>query len=294
MSAIYLEQFDVDPANRQRSVGGRVYFHPCLPALQGFGILLLGVSDITHHYRVERDGAPFHVLVCCDSGSGWVLAGEERLRLQAGQMAILPAGSRSGLERDPSIASWRFSWYLLQPDERWPQLDQPQPGVSPCPDSSELYMAAALLAGEARRPLHARPQSSAALALLTGLLQRCLEPDATHPQRSRLDTLFARIDGDPARDWRVDELAAEWGVSSSQFHRLCVAVLGHSPRDEIVARRMRRARDLLLQRRGNVGEVAALVGYAEISSFSRRFTRHFGEAPGAIVRYLETQPLQLP
>ncbi|WP_028451532.1 helix-turn-helix transcriptional regulator [Chitinilyticum aquatile] len=294
MSNIYLERFDVDPANRQISVGSRIYFHPCLPALQQSGILLLGASEITHPYRVERDGAPFHVVVCADAGEGWVLDGDRRLRLRAGQLAILPAGGRSGLERDPAQALWRFSWFLLPQDERWQALDHPAVTLRDCPDSAALFMAATLLASEARRPLHAAPQSSAARALLTGLLQRTLAPPPADPLRARLDVLFAPIDSDPAADWRVDHFAALWGVSHSQFQRLCVSVLGHSPRDEIVARRMRCAREWLLQRRGNVSEVAAMVGYAEVSSFSRRFTRHFGEAPGAIVRYLETQPLQLP
>jgi len=48
--------------------------------------------------------------------------------------------------------------------------------------------------------------------------------------------------------------------------------------------RMQRAADLLKRRAGNVAEVAEAVGFASVSSFSRRFRERFGQTPASFSR----------
>ncbi|XZG69029.1 AraC family transcriptional regulator [Chitinibacteraceae bacterium HSL-7] len=284
MSGIYLEQFDVSEHNRQQSVGGRIYFHPCVPALQRAGMVLLGTSEITDTYSVERHGAPFHVVVVCEHGSGFILDKDEQHRISVGELAILPAGSQSGLLRDPNEAVWRFAWFLLEPGAAWPMLDASPLRILPCDDSRSVWLATEMMAREARQ---ARPLSAVALELLKEVLRRALTPRTQTKARQQLEQLFAEISQNPARDWRVDELAQRWGVSASRFQRICTQLLGHGPRDEILARRMQCAKSLLLQGQHSVAAVAEQVGYQEVASFSRRFTRHFGEPPSSITQYLK-------
>ncbi|MEE4601513.1 MAG: AraC family transcriptional regulator [Desulfobacteraceae bacterium] len=77
----------------------------------------------------------------------------------------------------------------------------------------------------------------------------------------------------------VDSLAALVNMSPSAFHRAFNDVTASSPIQYIKKIRLSKARDLLLEQRVRVSEVASQVGYESAAQFSREFKRYFGNSP---------------
>lgn len=91
---------------------------------------------------------------------------------------------------------------------------------------------------------------------------------------------------DPARPWRIADLALLAALSERSLHRRFAAATGHSPLDHLAALRMAAAQDLLADTGQPVDAVAAAVGYANTDAFRRAFLRHTGQAPSAYRRHL--------
>ena len=89
-----------------------------------------------------------------------------------------------------------------------------------------------------------------------------------------------RITEEPARPFRVEELARSCGMSVSAFHRGFQAVTALSPIQFQKQLRLRQARLLLLTGADDVATVAFRVGYDSASQFSREYRREFGLPPG--------------
>ena len=84
---------------------------------------------------------------------------------------------------------------------------------------------------------------------------------------------------DPARPWRVGELAAEAGLSRTAFAVRFRRVGGETPMGYLTTLRMLRAVALLRLREAPLARVAAAVGYASESAFGAAFKRTMGDAP---------------
>ncbi|HEV2363912.1 MAG TPA: helix-turn-helix transcriptional regulator [Caulobacteraceae bacterium] len=78
--------------------------------------------------------------------------------------------------------------------------------------------------------------------------------------------------------------AHEAGLSRFHLLRLFRAAYGASPIAYAEAVRMQRVRCLLTDGAGQVGEVAAALGYDSPSAFARPFRRRTGRAPGDVRR----------
>jgi len=93
--------------------------------------------------------------------------------------------------------------------------------------------------------------------------------------RQYLDTHFHEV-------ITLDSLAEKLDVSPYYLSRVFSRESGFSLIAYLTAVRMRRARELLSERVGNVSEVAYAVGYENGAYFSRVFKRHFGLSPSAV------------
>jgi AraC-like DNA-binding protein len=77
----------------------------------------------------------------------------------------------------------------------------------------------------------------------------------------------------------VEVLAAELKVSRRQLYRKLKALLGETPHDYIVARRLTAAAQLLLSGEFTVAEVAYKTGFTDAANFTRSFTRQYRMSP---------------
>lgn len=83
----------------------------------------------------------------------------------------------------------------------------------------------------------------------------------------------------PDRPLTVPDLAKAACLSEHHFKRLFRAAFGIPPHAFLRQVRMRRAQELLAEGRHMVSEVAAAVGYVDLSAFGRSYRRHFGHNP---------------
>jgi AraC-like DNA-binding protein len=102
----------------------------------------------------------------------------------------------------------------------------------------------------------------------------------------RLAASIRAMHGDLARQWTVETIAREAGLSRSTFAATFKAVTGDTPLDYLTRWRMYRAKVLLRGSELSLMEIAERVGYDTDTALSRAFRRSEGVAPGSWRRKL--------
>jgi AraC family transcriptional regulator len=109
-------------------------------------------------------------------------------------------------------------------------------------------------------------------------------PGHTRLSRRQIARLGDLVASDLGGSLTLDRLAAEVHLSPHHFARAFKATVGQAPYAYVTARRMDRARLLLSTTALPVAEVAAAVGFGNLSHFRRVFRTHAGDGPGAYRR----------
>lgn len=79
----------------------------------------------------------------------------------------------------------------------------------------------------------------------------------------------------------MDQLARRAGLSAFHFIRAFRSAYGETPHQYLRARRIDRARELLVTTPMPITDVCVQVGFQSLGSFSSLFRRLTGETPGA-------------
>lgn len=95
----------------------------------------------------------------------------------------------------------------------------------------------------------------------------------------RLAAALQLMHGDPARAWRLTELAKAAAMSRTTFAVHFKAVVGSAPLAYLAAWRMRLAQRRLRDADAPIASIAASLGYASESAFSQAFKRITGTRP---------------
>ena len=80
-------------------------------------------------------------------------------------------------------------------------------------------------------------------------------------------------------DYSIDSLSGKLGMSTRNLRRKMNQLLGVSPNQYIRSLRLERAKQLLLEKRGNITEIALETGFSSSAYFSKCFQDHFGKPP---------------
>ncbi|TYC53439.1 helix-turn-helix domain-containing protein [Rhodobacterales bacterium] len=105
-------------------------------------------------------------------------------------------------------------------------------------------------------------------------------PDLRHGDRAILKVQHA-LEKHSASGVSAGELAAIAGLPARTFLRRFKLATGLSPVHYLQELRMERARELLIETEDSVSEICFSVGYNDVPSFSRLFTRLSGLSPGS-------------
>jgi CheY-like chemotaxis protein len=81
----------------------------------------------------------------------------------------------------------------------------------------------------------------------------------------------------------LEQFATAVGMSKIQLYRKLKAITQHTPNEFIRDIRLQRANELLMERAGNVAEVAYKVGFKNLSYFSKTFREKFGKTPSELL-----------
>jgi AraC family transcriptional regulator, regulatory protein of adaptative response / DNA-3-methyladenine glycosylase II len=93
-----------------------------------------------------------------------------------------------------------------------------------------------------------------------------------------------RIDAGALNQGSVEELARSLGVSARHLRRAMQSELGVSPLELAATRRLALARELLLDTRLGITEVALASGFASVRRFNAAFSERYGRAPSELRR----------
>jgi AraC-like DNA-binding protein len=159
------------------------------------------------------------------------------------------------------------------------------------PADAPLVALVSLLAAEATS------EAPGAETILHGLLDaafvyllRAALRDAPSPgwgrgiDDARVRRAIGRMHAEPGRDWTLDALARDAGLSRSALALRFRAATGDTPLNYLRSLRMQRAMRLLAESARPLESVAAEVGYQDAFGFSRVFKRVVGLSPSAFRR----------
>lgn len=116
------------------------------------------------------------------------------------------------------------------------------------------------------------------------ILREAVEAGTTEPgllaglSHPALHRAIVAIHDEPARAWRIEDLADICGFSRSRFMEVFPRVVGTTPAAYLTAWRLALGRRHLM-RGDQVKSVARRVGFGSAAAFSRAYSRSFGESP---------------
>lgn len=93
--------------------------------------------------------------------------------------------------------------------------------------------------------------------------------------------IFAKLD---APELTVEYLADLMATNRSHFQRKTKTLTGYSPSELIKMIRLEKAKDYLLAKKGNITEVAYMVGFSSQSYFTKCFTDYFKKSPSEMLQ----------
>jgi|ERR1700722_6609349 len=102
--------------------------------------------------------------------------------------------------------------------------------------------------------------------------------------RRRLSRVLDYIESNLEGDLTIDQLASIAFLSRFHFARAFKAAMGQSPHRYVSAKRLERARMLLMRGDHSLDEIALRLGFSGQASFTRAFRRATGQTPGEFRR----------
>jgi AraC-like DNA-binding protein len=155
------------------------------------------------------------------------------------------------------------SWVAHAVDQAVAESNQRGPGA----DAVLERLSEMMFVDAARRYLDSLPEDS--VGWLAGLRER-------HVGRA-----LALMHERPEREWSVDDLAQQVGLSRSALHERFMRYLGQAPMQYLASWRMQLAAKLLRESSRIVADIALEVGYDSEAAFARAFKRMVGMPPAA-------------
>lgn len=261
-----------------------IEFDPVLPELVDLGERR---EEASHRFRA---GAQAHWVLC------YVVEGTSRISIEGKTEALLKPGSIACLS--PNSSHWGqhdlepkhhllwVSFQLNRIESRHPdwRLSQALHRVHFAHDLGHLEHHFRQLIREATTPsIHQASGvrlalDSLVLEVLRGLTEprKILSLVSVHPAISKALTI---LETKFRRNWSVNELAEEVGLSRSRLAELFNLEVGYSVHKFLNKVRVRHAEKLLGHSELAVGEIASECGFATIQHFSRVFKEVNGQTP---------------
>lgn len=241
-----------------------------------------------HHYRSRPNGAGQDHLMMCVGGNGFAEFLGKRVHLEPGHMLIIPRDCEHVYWADDG-APWSIYWmHFLGEDAAYYTDRIPHPG-EPVPVDPGAQAEAERLFRDCLNALqdgygtptliYAAQSAQHILSLL--LFRNSALPVNRRTQRRKdqldatLEFMKQNLQGSP----RLEDFAANAGLSVSHYSEMFRSQTGESPMAYFIHLKMRHACRLLDLTDQPIKAVAADTGYRDPYYFSRVFKRVMGSSP---------------
>ena len=84
-------------------------------------------------------------------------------------------------------------------------------------------------------------------------------------------------------EFSIEQFCSEVGMSDVQNYRKIKALTGKSPSSFIRSIRLKKAKNMIEERRGSISEIAYSVGFGSPSYFTKCFKEEYGYLPRDII-----------
>lgn len=263
------EIHSIGARTRERMIGVRG-----VPALAGFGIRMLGISEARKGFAWTRLNPEHTQYFMTIEGTGEVLLGNEWRKAGPGTAYLTPAGAPHAYRALPG-KNWTICWVIYS--------GRPKALAEFLSDRADLLSVHSRQLGfavEGACDAAAQHESPAQMELWSRLVhQSVLHALKAEGREKRLDFLWKAVIADLARPWNLDELASQAGMSKENLRRVCQRELNRSPMKHLARLRFQRAGELLSDAGNKVAFVAERVGYNDPFAFSSAFKREMGVSP---------------
>lgn len=102
-------------------------------------------------------------------------------------------------------------------------------------------------------------------------------PSFSHDER--IEKVVYALEEDPGKEWSVEIMAKEAGLSRTHFTRMFIQRTGNSPTRYLIQVRIARACQLMEESNLTVSQIADELGYKDLYFFSRQFKQEKGVSP---------------
>ena len=258
-------------------------------------VLLVHRNRFVEGFRFNeyQSGRRMDGLVFCVSGQGIFDFEEQKLTLSAGQMLFVPSGSIYSVTceaADPFIhytVNFRLSAFDAAAESAICQILSGERCFI-CADGTDGRLEACferlLSLWQVKRNGYRVMAKSAVYELLGLYLAGAGRALRDGEGYGKLRAAKHEMDGDFCHDHAIPHLAELCGLSETHFRRLWHRVFGISPTAYLRARRIARAKDLLLSGLYSISEAAREVGFDDANYFSRVFRQETGVSPSEFLK----------
>lgn len=205
-------------------------------------------------------------------GHGAFLSGAQEYALKPGDLFIIRPGETTFYKADEQDP-WEYVWVGFDCAQAFAPLLAPD----------TLSIPSALPVFQKIAGCHQEPMKNwficARLYELFSLLA-IVQGENERTEQRYVSKAVNYIQSNYSQPMRVEAIASGLGLSRHYFSRIFKAATGFSPQEYIVSFRLSRAAQFMTVEGLSPGEAARQVGYPDVYSFSRMFSRRYGLPPG--------------
>lgn len=236
----------------------------------GEGIFMSATAHHVCGYRINHPHPRRHTILYCENGSYEFEYKSEKGTLNAGEILILPSGSRQFF-RTCGTADGVF--FLVDPAFR-----ADVPFLHKRSQNTELVV---LLMKKLLREQYSERGGEGIRGNLANLILALVRQDisALPSRKPPLERLTTKLRLHPEHPWTIREMAEVCRLSPSHLFAVCRNQCGCSPYGLLTTIRMELAKTLLIQTDYPVKIIASQSGYRLPFSFTRTFAKHEGMSP---------------
>ena len=176
---------------------------------------------------------------------------------------------------------WQVFWFHLNPKSFWKELFPSEPEVRKTVDGESIVSAMRLYLRQIHQNSIFLPAPEKNADLIVELLRKELSHNAKSAESS-LGKILQNLDRGAAEKPSLIDVAKSSKISVATLNRISMKEYGTTFGKLMRLRKMKRAKELLLETSFNNLKIAKTLGYSSESAFSKAFKRHYGFPPSRL------------